>query len=440
MNAGPGIIIASPSPGDINGQSAAPANVGNIMQNMFTEMISPEAMPGNGKPNIPSGQPQVQPQAQPVVLQQPAKTPVKIEPELNLFADEPVEAAVETPVDDEPDMSDIPDEPAKENWKKAREALRETRKSVKTLTQEFESTKSKLERYEKGEIVPEIISAKDAKIAQLEKYETIVNGKLSDEYQSLVVAPTKEKSGALNKLAEDYNVPEHIRAGLIQKIVETENERERNSLITKYFPDAIGATKVENIVKDLHQLGTLALDMDNKPKETLQALQTQYQEKKQQEATIIANQFESVSKVSWTKALEKTANEGLFTNLILDPNNTEHNAIAEKNQHRAAIQFGALMKKLHENGLRTAPEDLTTGLARSLQLAVGGVGLAKELQAAHQRIAELEGTSGVLKTYLRPGMNNNGGGNRPVTNPAQEKGPANPREAGMAAAQVFSKR
>lgn len=445
MNAGNPMDTGTPLGGQLSGgEVAAPANVGAIMQDMFSQMISPESMPGAG-----------QPAAKPVTLSQPAPQPVKVEPQvpsaqnppsdanadLNLFTDEPVvEPVQQGAADDEPDMSDIPEDnnPAAENFKKAREAIRNERKQVKTITKEFEAVKSKLEKYEKGEIVPEIIKAKDQRIQQLEPYEMIVNGKLSEEYQELVANPIKEKSGALNKLAQDYQVPENIQAQLIERIVSTDNEKERNALITKYFPDAIGATKVEGLVRELHQLGQTALDLEKKPVETMQGIQSQYQAKKAREAEVVASQFESVSKSAWNKSLEKTAKEGLFNNLIIDPTNTEASKIAESNQHRAAIQYGALVKKLHENGLKTLPEDLAIGLARSVKLSIGGVGLAKELQAAHARIAELEGTNGMIATYFRPGVNTNGGG-RPVANLASEKGPTSPAEAGKAALAVFKK-
>ncbi len=335
-------------------------------------------------------------------------------------------------------MSDIPDDPKTENWKRAREALKTERKTLKTLNREFSEVKNKLEKYEKGEVVPEIITAKDAKIQELEKYKTIVDGRLSDEYQDLVVKPTQGKSESLHKLANDYGIPENMRGDLLNKIVTTENDRDRNALITKYFPDAIGATKVESLVKDLHELGQVALDMEKKPLETLQSLQGQYQAKKEMEAERVASQFEGVSKVAWTKALEKTSQEALFPNLLLDPSNAEHNKIAEKNQHRAGIQYGALVKKLYENGLKTFPEDLAVGLARSVQLSIGGVGIAKQLELAQSRIQELEGSAGMMATYLRPGVNSNGSA-RPASNPADSKGPMSPKDAGQAALAVFKK-
>lgn len=443
-----GNVIASHNPGDISvGQATQPANLGNIMQSMMNQLVSPEQVAKGARPVV---NPAVSPQpvvnqpfvSQPVSnpnynvppVQPSAVPPIAKEPDVNLFAEEPKEAVV-APVDDEPDMSDIPDDPKTENWKKAREALKTERKTLKTLTQEFESAKAKLEKYEKGEIVPEVIAAKDIKIQELEKYATIVNGRLSDEYQELIAQPIQQKTSVLDKLAQDYGVPSNIQEALIKKIVETDNERERNSLITKYFPDAIGASKVETLVNEIQELGAKALELESKPKETFQSLQSQYQAKKQQEAERIASQFEVVSKGAWDKAMQKTAQEGLFAELILDPNNPEHNNQVEKNQHRAAIQFGAAVKKLHENGMKTIPEDFAVGLARSIQLSIGAVSVAKQLEAANARIAELEGKSGMLATYLRPGLNNGGQGRIISTTP--DRGPMDPKQAGQAASAVF---
>ncbi len=421
--------------------TAQPKDVGNIMQDMMKNLVTPEQVAAG---NTQTAQPQ---QVRPVVLTEPVKQVVEIkpsapvgsapvEPDVNLFTDTPKEEPVQV-ADEEPDMSDIPDDPKAENWKKAREALKTERKTLKELNKEYTTAKNKLEKYEKGEIVPEIITAKDTRIQQLEQFETIVNGKLSDEYNELVTKPVQEKSGALQKLAADYQIPDNIKQSLLQKIVETDNARERNQLISKYFPDAIGATKVENLVTELHRLGEVALEMDKKPKETLQSLQSQYQAKKQKEAESIASTFENVSKTAWVKALNKTSEEGLFPHMIVNPDNAEQSKQAEKNQHLSGIQFGALVKKLHENGLKSLPEDLATGLARSVQLAIGSVGIAKQLDAANKRIAELEGTSSVMTTYLRPGMNSNGAP-RPAPS-ANDRGPASPQDAGMLAAQIFKK-
>lgn len=452
MNANTSVIVSGTNPGDISGGSAAPpGNVESIMQSMLSQVITPDQISDTGvvnkapvtpSPRADPGKVDVKPNTiKPVVLTEPAKEAVKIDPvkdsgaDVNFFAEEPVEE-VTAPVDEEPDMSDIPDDPKTENFKKLREAIKFERKDKRGIAKDFEATKAELERYKKGEVIPEIITAKDTKIQQLEKYETIVNGKLSEEYQTLVVKPIGEKQSALNKLAEDYQVPENIKNQLIQKIVETENEKERNSLITRYFPDAIGATKVEALVKELHQLGETALEMEKKPAEVMQTLQSQYKAKREKESEVVASQFESVSKVSWTKALEKTAAEGLFPELIMDSTNAEHSKVAEKNQHRAGIQYGALVKKLHENGLRTLPEDLATGLARAIQLSIGGVGIAKQLDAANKRIAELEGNNGMIATYFRPGMNSNGS-KAPPPVATNNKGPVSPKEAGRMAAQVF---
>lgn len=414
------------------GEATQPKDGASIMKNMLSQVVTLE--------DIAAGKTTHQEAPKPVALTEPKKVVTTIQPQIpgtekakvitpdvNLFTDEPEEVPVEAAPDEEPDMSDIPDDPKTENWKKAREALKTERKTLKTLTKEFETTKNKLEKYEKGEIIPEIITAKDTRISQLEKFETIVNGKLSDEYDTLVTKPVKIKSDALHKLANDYQVPENIREQLVRKIVETENERERNKLITEYFPDAIGATKVENLVKDLHSLGQVALDMDNKPTETLQNLQTQYQAKKQKEAETIAGQFEHTGKSAWSKALDKTANEGIYSNLIMDPTNSEHSSIAEKNQHRAGIQYGALLKKLHENGLKTLPEDLAIGLARSVQLSIGGVGAYKQLAEANKLIADMQGSNGMMATYLRPGMNSNG--QRSAAPVSNDRGPASPKDA-----------
>lgn len=425
-----------------------PANASGIMADMFSKLVKPDigkpidssinkpppVVPVAATPPVESKPIEVKPPESAKPVEQPVDKSDPPKSDTDFFVTEeeapPIEALE---VDEEPDMSDVPDSPAAENFKRMREALKNDRKTLKAKEKELAKTAKELEAWSKGEKIPDILTAKDTKIQELEKIAESVNAHLSTEYQELVVQPTIQTKAAFTKLATDYGIPENIREHLVRQIVETENERDRNTLITKHFPDSIGASKAKDLVLAMHELGQTAIDLEAKPVETRQKLQSKYQEKMQTEHAERATVFEAVSKKAWNSALERTSSEKIYSNLILDPTNPEHNANVEKNQHRAAIQFGAFIKELHKAGTKNLPENVVVGIARMVQLSIGGVDAYKQLAKATAELAEIKQSSSVRNSYFRPSPNGNGHSAPPAR--AADPGPRNPQEAAQRAGQ-----
>lgn len=449
-----------------------PTNTPGIMQDMFSKMVKPDdaAKPLNSSTAQQSPAEPVKPaQAQSTQVQpaqaQPAQTspvvtppvapskPIAAQPsveskekiETNFFTDDngdsdegdvPLETS-EPVVEEEPDMSDVPESPAAENFKKMREALKADRKALKARERELAKVQAERDEWATGKKIPDVLTAKDTRIQELEKIETMVNGKLSQEYNELVVQPAAKTKEDFTKLAESYGVSENIREALVQKIVETENEKDRNALITKYFPDAIGGSKAKELVTKMHELGQFAIDMEKKPLETQQTLQSKYAEKMKVEDEKRATVFENISKTAWNAAIEKTAKDSIYRDLILDPTNPEHNKLAEKNQHRAAIQYGAVVKELFQNGLKTLPDKVAQGLARSILLSIGGVAAFEQLERVTRELAEIKQSSSVQTTYFRPSPNGNG--HSAPANRQPDTGPRSPEEAAKRASESLKR-
>ena len=219
-------------------------------------------------------------------------------------------------------------------------------------------------------MAPEIIQAKDARIQHLEKYEQIIDVQRSREYQELVVAPVKENKAKFIKLASDYGIPESQLELFANKAVNIDNVKDRNAFLSKYFTDEAGLLEAKGYVNTLLDLGNKALEVEQKPLELKQNLQAQFAAREQEERNQRAVAFETTTKESWQRALEKTAQEGAYPELILNPTNPEFNKkVVEPIQHKASIQLSALMKKLEANGLKTLPTDVADGLARMVLLS-----------------------------------------------------------------------
>lgn len=383
--------------------------------------------------------PQSAPQSVPQPVPQPVKAPEqKPIVEVPTFTEEPVEdEQPSTPAQDaaQPDEdSDLPDTPAAENFKKLRTAIKTERQLKKELETKLQEASERLTKYESGEVVPDVIREKDMRIQQLEPYEKIVNLKMSREYQESFVKPAIQLREKLEQLGADYALPKEV----MHRAVELTNRKDLNTFLARHFDD-VGALEVKQVIDQLHTLGEKAIEAEKEPETALQGLRSQFLEQEENHRRERATVFETVAKDAWGAALEKTKSEGVYKELILHPTDTEFNKkVVEPIQHRAAIQYSALIKELNANGLKTLPQSLAVGLARMVQLSIGGaLSLEAKVAAEQERNAmksNIQRTSG----YIRPTI----GGQNGSTHSAragQSQTPKSPQEAAAAAARYFNK-
>lgn len=337
------------------------------------------------------------------------------------------------PVEDDLE-ADLPDTPAAENFKKLRGVVKTERQLKRELEARLQETAERLERYEKGEIIPEVIEAKDRRIAELEPFEKIVSLRTSKEYQENYVEPAIKRRERLEKIGGDFRVPPEV----MRELVELESERQLGDFISRNF-DPVTGLEVKQIVRELQDLGAKAIEAEKQPESTLNQLRQQYAEKEHEEKKKRASVFESVAKEAWVKALQKAKEEGAYKELVPHPTDTEFNKrVVEPIQAKASQNFGALVKQLADLGLTNLPPQLAVGLARLNQLAVAGaMALDAKAKAEAERNAVLQNskrTSG----YMRPQIGgNNGAGHG---SKAQSQQPLlNPRSAAELAAKVFNK-
>lgn len=386
-------------------------------------------------PNPTTAAPQQPPRPQPIMNPTPAvaqpdsavEAPDFTEPESNVQS-----PASESSSDE--DLTDLPDTPAAENFKKLRGVVKTERQAKRNLEAKLQETSERLQKFEKGEEIPDIIRAKDERIAQLEPYEKIVSLKTSKEYQDNYVEPAIELRTKLEKIGNDYGIPDHV----MHELVGIDNRKDLNAFLSRHFDD-VGGLEVKQIVTELHNLADKAIEAEKDPETTLNALKAQYLERQEAENTKRMHTFEVVAKDAWNRALQKTKDEGVYKELILHPTDTDFNKkVVEPIQHRASVQFGALVKKLAQAGLKELPEDLALGLARSVQLSIAGAMLLDEKsKAVAERDAVIQNTKRT-NGYMRPQIGGQNGGGHMTKAPAQQP-LLNPRSAAEAAARVFNK-
>lgn len=399
--------------------------------NRLNGMVIPGAMEANG-----NGHAEPTPQSLPPPILNPNSSilgGIEI-PQFDDSSEEPTERqATEALIEDEIE-TDLPDTPAAENFKKLRGVVKSERQAKKELEKQLQETMQRLEGYEKGESIPEVLRAKDERIAQLEPYEKVLNLKMSPEYQRNFVEPALQLRTQLEKLGKDYGLPEEV----MHNLVGIENQKQLGEFIGRHF-DAPTGLEVRNTVKALQELGAKAIEAEKEPEVALQSLKARYREKEESEKQERAKIFETVAHEGWNKALEKTKAEGVYKELILHPTDLEFNKkVVEPLQHRASMQYGGWVKRLFENGLKTLPDDLAVGMARSVLLSIGGALLMDaKAKAESERNAVIQHTKRT-NGYIRPNMGGSNGSAHQTKAPEQRP-LLNPKSAGDLAAKIFNK-
>ena len=352
-----------------------------------------------------------------------------IQVEIKLDTEAPLDLDVKAPEVEQPPVQepddDLPLAPAAENFKKLRNALKETRAAKRELEQKATEFEVELERYKKGEKVPEVVSAKDQRIQELEKYEKLFNLKMSKEYQQEFVEPSIQLGKKLQEHASTYNLPPEV----INRAVELTG-KELNQFLSNHFDD-LGALEAKKIINEIQDIGEKALKAEQEPETIMQELKTKFEQHQQEEAKKTNSVFENTAKTAWQKALEKRAKEGAYKELVIDPNNPEFNKkVVEPIQAKASQNFGALLTQLRKNGLQQLPEELAVGLASLNQLAVAGALLLEEKAKLEAKLNEVMKTSRVVNPLIRPSVNGSG-----VPRSTPSVSPKTPQEAAAIAAQ-----
>lgn len=424
---------------------STPANPAAIDQLLAGRLQFPgEVPPANPAPvqpqapAVPTPQPQVAQSVSIPNVQMQALSDAAAAVDIPNFATEEEQATepvAEPVVEEDTDLEEVPEAPARANFKRLQEVAKTERKARKELEAKIQEATAQLEQYKKGEVIPDIVQAKDQRIAELEPYEAAVNLKLSPQYQKEFVQPAIELRGQLEQIATDYGLPMDV----MHQAVQTSSRKELNQFLAQYF-DEVGALEVKEVVSKLQTLGEKALEAEQNPKHSLEALRAQYAEKEQAEALKVATIFESTAKEAWNAALQKTAQEGVYKEFILHPTNTEYNKkVVEPIQHRASIQFGALVKQLRANGLKQLPGELASGLARMVLLSIGGALTLDEKAKAVSRADTIMQNTARTNTYVRPPVGGQIGSSH-AARAVVDKGPTNPMEAGKRASEFFKNR
>lgn len=340
----------APAPLAQQASEVRPANIPNPLI-----QTPAESAPVTAKPAEPS--------AAPIVSKD--ETPVfdfekKDEPRSEPTSTEPVAAE---PAQEEPADSDIPE--GAQHFKKLRLKVKETESTLKAVQAEKEQLAQQVEKYVKGEVIPEVLQQKEARIAELEHYEQLHNLKGSAAYKEKVAKPLEAKQARLKAIADDYGIPE----GTLTEALNFEKESELNGFLANHF-DGVGALEVKQLVTDMKNLHGQAAEMEKTPAQTLARIQQEQAQIEAAQDTTRKNQLAASSRDAWVTALTNIRKDGRALELIRKENDSEHNTrFVDPILKQAAAEYGKFITAFAKAGIKELEPEVGKALAEAVLLA-----------------------------------------------------------------------
>lgn len=282
---------------------------------------------------------------------EPQSEPIQTEGELNKETkEEPVEKLKPTPAES---LSDL------------RKSWQEEKKRAKALEEEKTKLAKKVEEYDTGIAVPEVLKKKDEEIQRLSTYEKLHNLKGSQAYRSKFIEPMNGHYERLKAIAKDYGLPDDV----INKASKLTNRAELNRFLSSHF-DEIGALEVKQIVGDIQKLESEARAAEREPEQALTSMQEEHNKILQAQESKRVETISTKTKNAWVSALSEIKQEGKAKELIMQDGNTEHNEkIVKVILEKASTEYGKIIRLLGEQGIKDIPEPAAHALAKMTLLA-----------------------------------------------------------------------
>lgn len=295
------------------------------------------------------------------------------------------------------------------NFRKLSKSLNETQKTLKEKEDELKARDEKIaerekeiEDYKTGKIFPDVVIEKENRIKELERYEKIHALKSSPQWVETRVKPMQEKKERMLAVAAEYEIPPEEAQQVINKALSIDNPADRSRFLSSHFED-IDALEVKTLIKDYHSLAQEARQAEIEPEKILQELTQQTQQinhdKEVKRRSTIAQKAEK----GWIDSLLKIREEGKILEFIPKADDKEYNEkYIDPIQKAASTEFGKLIANLTELGLPDLPEELSTGLAKMVQLAHASALSIETRSTAVSAAQELMKNTRRMNNFIRP--------------------------------------
>lgn len=325
----------------------------------------------------------------------------------------------EEPAAEEDDIDSIPDDPVKENYLKLKAKAKTAKQEAKELKTKYEEATQELEKYRKGEVVPEVLQNLENRVAELSKWEKLYNLKSSPEYMERFVQPLEDASTRLKTLFKEYGADDQQVQAALNHVLKLENKADLNKFLSANF-DALGATEAKELVSTIKQLEANAAEAEKEPMQAIERLQAESAQIKAAQEMQRVEKIKGVAKESWFEALVDIRNEGKITELIRQESNPEFNKkFVDPILTQSANEYGKLITELGKQGVKDLPKNLAKGLAQMVLRATAQAVAFEARDAALEYANSLKSTASRVDQLFRPPVG--GGAGRAAPPPAPKE-------------------
>lgn len=449
--------------GEVNPSITTPKPTPEISQSQESKTLAPQIRTGFSNPmdflNAAANEPvpfkTSQPEAPKVidprlvseqiakeVTPPPEPQPVKAEPPPSIT---PKFFEEEIPEEPKAETQEDPDEPPEEanpdRWKKFRSSYKETKKTLQALQTEHEVVKKKLQDFETGEIVPEVLKQKDEEIQRLSTYEKLVNLKGSKEYREKYVEPINAVTAKLKEIFADYGVPQEELERTVTRALNASNRVDLNRFLQDHLGnDELGAIEAKELVKRAKELQGQAAEAEREPAKALERLQVESDAVNQVREQTRRQKIVKEAESSWVDSLTEIRQEGKLVELIHRDNDPEFNQnFPDRLLPQAAKEYGKIVTELGKLGATDLPKPLAKALARMVLLSHASGVAIETRNRAMEHVETLSRNMTREHTLMRPPIG--GGVGRASSGPvATQKLPSPEEEARSILQGVMTKR
>jgi hypothetical protein len=319
-----------------------------------------------------------------------------------------------------------------DNLGKLRKKSSELTRQIEERDTELQTLRTKVEKYEKGEIPHPENETLKTRVADLEKYEQLHNLRMSREYQEKFVGPINELGEQAAELAIDYGIDPQVLSQALGM-----NKKERNLFLRKHFQDDVGALEARQALERIDELQDAARAAELEPGQKLQQLQEEFRANELQIETRRRSGIATGAEKGWQGALGELRATGNFPMLSLREGDEEHNAFVRPILEAGAQEYGKFTKFLAEAGLKEIPDAAAKILAKRWILSQAASVIAASGAQHFQRAEEIIKESERQAAYIRPPVGgggargNGGGGEKPKTMSPQDAAREALRRAGI---------
>ena len=297
----------------------------------------------------------------------------------------------------EQDLSD-PEIDKLENFKALRAKIKETKEALKAKDLAYQEITEKVSKYEKGEVLPETLKQREARISELERFERLHSLKTSPSYKRAFVEPVQQIQQKLGGIAKDYGLPEQA----INQAMGLTNKRDLNKFLTEHFDD-VGALEVKSLIEQAQGITQKAAEAEAEPARVMAQIEAEHNQIIEQEQRIARTNMAEMAVNAWSQSLEDIKHEGKLVELIPKATDIEYNKkYVDPVVNAAAKEHGELVTALANAGLKELPPKLAYGLARMIQLAHASATNTTARMSMEREYNELKENTVRETRYARP--------------------------------------